>query len=126
MKLYEKKFGCVPPDSPKQVASGAAPGAPSNLHSAKPKKDDEISDDYDDDFDDLLDEKPKIGAKVKDDDSSERKREDLAHDDDDKDDWELGDDDWGDLDDISDNKKGLGPIKTGKPSDDKISADKKR
>ena len=46
------------------------------MHSAKPKKDDEISDDYDDDFDDFLDEKPKgPGVKAKDD-SSERKRED--------------------------------------------------
>jgi len=57
-KLYEKKYGCQPPSSPKQVASGAAPGAPSNLHSAKPPKDDE-SDAYDDDFDDLLDDKSK-------------------------------------------------------------------
>lgn len=40
------------------MASGAAPGAPSNLHSAKPPKDDE-SDAYDDDFDDLLDDKSK-------------------------------------------------------------------
>ena len=59
-KLYEKKYGCEPPDSPKQVASGAAPGAPSNLlKSAKPAKDDGSSgDDYDDDFDDV----PQLGS----------------------------------------------------------------
>ena len=39
----------------------------------------------------------------------------------------MGDDDWGDLDDLSDkNKKGLGGGKAGKPIDDKNVADKKR
>ena len=63
-KLFENKYGCKPVASPKAVAtktfeSGAAPGAPSNLFSAKPpgKDDDKISDDYDDDFDDLEDKK---------------------------------------------------------------------
>ena len=28
IKLYEKKYGGQPPDSPKHVASGSAPGAP--------------------------------------------------------------------------------------------------
>jgi hypothetical protein len=47
----------MPIASPRAVESGAAPGAPSNLFSAKPKDDDLISDDYDDDFDDLEDKK---------------------------------------------------------------------
>lgn len=46
-KLYEKKYGCKPPESP---ASGSAPGAPNN-HLLK----DESGDDYDDDFDDVPD-----------------------------------------------------------------------
>ena len=50
MKLYEKQYGCQPQASPKQVASGSAPGAPSNLLSAKPKEDDDFSDDYEDDW----------------------------------------------------------------------------
>ena len=61
-KLYEKKYGCQPPESPRQVASGSAPGAPSNLLSSAKPKDDESADDYDDDFDDV----PEIGTdKVK-------------------------------------------------------------
>ena len=56
-KLFEKKYGCMPSASPKAVESGDAPGAPSNLFSAKPKDDDLISDDYDDDFDDFEDKK---------------------------------------------------------------------
>ena len=47
-KLYEKKYGCQPPITPRSVPSGAAPGAPAN---SKPKDDD--SDAYDDDFDDI-------------------------------------------------------------------------
>lgn len=94
-KLYEKKYGCQPPSSPKQVASGAAPGAPSNLLSAKPAKDDEKSDVYDDDFDDLDDKKKgdKWGQKKV---ENAKKVE--------EDNWDL-DDDWGDLDVIKDKKK---------------------
>lgn len=53
-KLYETKYGCQPPNSPKTVSGGAAPGAPQNLLHSKPpnKDDDQISDQYDDDFDD--------------------------------------------------------------------------
>ena len=121
MKLYEKKFGCLPTESPKQVASGKAPGAPVNLYSAKPKKDDEISDDYDDDFDDQFDDKPKNGVLAKDL-SSERKGEDDDDEDEERDDWGLADDDWGDLDDMSekDNKKSLQlGGKAAKPTNDK-------
>lgn len=61
-KLYEKKYGCLPPESPRQVANGSAPGAPSNLLSSAKPKDDDSGDDYDDDFDDV----PEIGTdKVK-------------------------------------------------------------
>ena len=110
-KLYEKRYGCQPPESPKQVASGAAPGAPSNLLSAAPKRDDEISDDYDDDFDDLVDDKQKAGK------SSEKKealKDKKAKVDADEDDWglDLKDDDWGDLDDFDDKK--AKPVATGK------------
>ena len=57
-KLYEKKYGCQPANSPKNVATGGAPGAPSNLLSAKPTTNDgQISDDYDDDFDEPEDSK---------------------------------------------------------------------
>lgn len=101
------------------------------MHSAKPKKDDEISDDYDDDFDDLvdnvmMDDKPKGGDKYRDQ-SSERKLEDADQDDEEKDDWNLADDDWGDLDDMSDNNKlnMMGGGKSAKPTDDKL-GDKKR
>lgn len=57
-KLYEKKYGCKPPESP---ASGSAPGAPNNHLLNK----DESCDDYDDDFDDVPDlgqVKVKLGA----------------------------------------------------------------
>ena len=56
-KLYEKKYGCQPAESPKAVSSGAAPGAPNNLSSAKPKDADQISDEYDDDWDEPEDKK---------------------------------------------------------------------
>ena len=96
-KLFEKKYGCQPAASPKQVPSGAAPGAPSNLFSAKPKDDDQISDDYEDDFDDLDDKKKDSKPAA----LSNPKAEE-------EDEWGL-DDDWGDLDDIKDkDHKNLG------------------
>ena len=61
-KLYEKKYGCKPPESP---ASGSAPGAPNNNHLLNNNKGDESGDDYDDDFDDVPDlgqVKVKLGA----------------------------------------------------------------
>lgn len=95
-KLYEKKYGCQPPASPKTVAGGAAPGAPTNLFSAKPKDDDQISDTYDDDFDESEKKKKESTA------GGKKEAQDAAE----EDEWGLEDDDWGDLDDVdSKNKK---------------------
>ena len=79
----------MPPASPKTVAGGAAPGAPSNLLNSKPKDDEQISDQYDDDFDESETKKKDAKAPGK----TEIKDAD--------DDWALDDDDWGDLDDVA-------------------------
>jgi hypothetical protein len=57
-KLYENKYNCLPPKSPKQTACGTAPGAPSNKLASANKNDDDSDDDYDDDFNDV----PEIGT----------------------------------------------------------------
>ena len=118
-KLYEKKYGCQPPESPKQVASGAAPGAPSNLFSKPPKDDD--SDEYDDDFDDV----PHIGvdnakavdsasdlmannkpaAAVSGGNKADQNQSSAAAKVEDDDDWGMEDDGWGDLEDEDDKRE---------------------
>lgn len=106
-KLYENKYRCLPQSPKKQVPSGSAPGAPHNLKAGKPalKDDDQISDDYDDDFDELEDKK--VDGPLKQLDpapvnlNAAKKPVAAAkggNDDDDDDNWDLDNDDWGDLD----------------------------
>lgn len=92
-KLYESKYGCKPAATPKASGDGAAP---SNLFSAKPKDDDGISDDYEDDFDDTPAAKKNAAAP-----KPEAKGKVGAV----EDDWDL-ENDWGELSDQKDPKKG--------------------
>ena len=119
-KLYEKKYGCKPPESPKQVAVGKAPGAPSAAPTGSGKKDDDISDDYDDDFDDLADVKLKSEQPSDKKEAAKKKIED--------DDWDLDmkDDDWGSLDEFEPNKRNPIASSKDKAADDRAAAEKKR
>jgi len=77
MKLYEKKYSCLPPSSPKQEAAPKAAAATAKAS----KDDDDISDDYEDDFD--------LAEDKKEDEAKKPAKKDAESDDDKDSDWDL-------------------------------------